>query len=65
MRLLWLGSLLLALASGVHSDSGLNPPGLLPLINNANSLLSGGKFGDAVKAYSEAIGESRRVIFRF
>lgn len=58
MRFLWLGSLLLALVSGVQSDSALYPPGLLPLINHANTLLSGGKFGDAVKAYSLAIGQS-------
>ena len=35
----------------------LYPPGLLPLINHANSLLSKGQFNDAAIAYSQAIGE--------
>lgn len=39
------------------SGSSLYPPGLLPLINRANALLSAGQFNDAAKAYSEAIGE--------
>lgn len=38
------------------SGSALYPPGLLPLINRANALLSAGQFNDAVKAYSDAIG---------
>ena len=44
----------------VLADSGagsaLYPPGLQPLINRANVLLSAGTFHDAAKAYSEAIG---------
>jgi DnaJ family protein C protein 3 len=44
----------------VQADSGagsaLYPPGLQPLINRANVLLSAGTFHDAAKAYSEAIG---------
>jgi hypothetical protein len=44
----------------VLADSGagsaLYPPGLQPLINRANALLSAGTFHDAAKAYSEAIG---------
>jgi hypothetical protein len=66
MRFLWLGSVLLAIISGVQSDSGsaLYPPGLLPLINKANSLLSAGQFNDAAIIYSQAIGEfSRRARF--
>ncbi|KAF9461455.1 co-chaperone [Collybia nuda] len=42
----------------VHaSDSagGLYPPGLLPLINRANALLSSGQFLDASRLYTEAI----------
>ncbi|KAJ2935581.1 hypothetical protein H1R20_g1514, partial [Candolleomyces eurysporus] len=37
---------------------GLYPPGLLPIINRANILLSTGQFGEAVRAYSEAIEQS-------
>lgn len=37
--------------------SALYPPGLLPLINQANALLSAGQFNDAAKAFSDAIGE--------
>ncbi|KAI0915510.1 hypothetical protein AcV5_003709 [Taiwanofungus camphoratus] len=40
------------------SGSSLYPPGLLPLINRANALLSAGQFNDAAKAYSEAIDQS-------
>jgi DnaJ homolog subfamily C member 3 len=40
----------------VLADSSLYPPGLQPLINRANALLSAGTFHDAAKAYSEAIG---------
>ncbi|KAL0948841.1 hypothetical protein HGRIS_008963 [Hohenbuehelia grisea] len=55
MRLLGL----LALVSYVLADSGgLYPPGLLPLINRANALLSTGQFNDAAKIYSEAIEQS-------
>lgn len=38
------------------AGSALYPPGLQPLINRANALLSAGAFHDAAKAYSEAIG---------
>jgi len=55
--------LLAVLLYGVNADpnasgSSLYPPGLLPLINRANALLSIGQFNDAVKAYSEAIDQS-------
>lgn len=43
-------------STGAGGGAALDPPGLLPLINTANALLSAGQFGDAVKAYSEAIG---------
>jgi DnaJ family protein C protein 3 len=39
------------------AGSALYPPGLQPLINHANALLSAGTFHDAAKAYSEAIGK--------
>lgn len=52
--------LVLLSALSVLADSGagsaLYPPGLQPLINRANALLSAGTFHDAAKAYSEAIG---------
>ena len=35
---------------------GLYPPGLLPLINRANVLLSSGQFNEAARIYSDAIG---------
>lgn len=62
MRVLALTSLLLLLANHndnffVNADSGLYPPGLLPLINKGNVLLSTGQFNEAAKIYSEAIGE--------
>jgi len=57
MRLLAL-SVLLALANGACAESsGLYPPGLRPIIDRANTLLSSGQFNEATKAYSEAIGE--------
>ncbi|KAF9567663.1 hypothetical protein CPC08DRAFT_814158 [Agrocybe pediades] len=63
MRLLALTSLLLLLSSKndlsvVATDSGLYPPGLLPLITKANVLLSTGQFSEAAKIYSEAIDQS-------
>ncbi|KAF6754043.1 hypothetical protein DFP72DRAFT_1010136 [Ephemerocybe angulata] len=45
-------------AEASTSGGGLNPPGLQPIINRANVLLSSGHFGDAAKAYSEAIDQS-------
>ncbi|KAL0568435.1 hypothetical protein V5O48_013547 [Marasmius crinis-equi] len=56
-------SILLALVSLVEgnnagSGGGLYPPGLLPLINRANALLSAGQFIDAANVYSEAIEQS-------
>lgn len=49
---------MLVLLLGAHADgnSALYPPGLQPLINRANTLLSLGQFNDAAKGYSEAIG---------
>ena len=41
-----------------EGGSALYPPGLLPIINRADTLLSVGQFNDAAKAYSEAIGKS-------
>ena len=53
-----LSVLLTALSATADPTSGasLYPPGLLPLINRANALLSAGTFHDAARAYSEAIG---------
>ena len=57
---------LFLLLSSVLADSGagsaLYPPGLQPLINRANALLSAGTFHDAAKAYSEAIGKLDQII---
>lgn len=58
MRLLLFSSLI-ALIPGrgfAEPSGGLYPPGLLPLINRANALLSTGQFNEAAKVYSEAIG---------
>ena len=62
MRLLSLSSILILLACNGGpfvnaADSELYPPGLLPLINRANILLSTGQFNEAAKVYSEAIGK--------
>ena len=57
MRGVWLLSVLLPLVPGIKADGSLYPPGLMPLINHANSLLSAGKFGPAATAYSQAIGK--------
>ncbi|KIY44154.1 DnaJ-domain-containing protein [Fistulina hepatica ATCC 64428] len=49
------------LAASINADAsagGLYPPGLLPLVNRANALLTAGLFNDAVKAYTEAIEQS-------
>ena len=65
MRLLALTSFLLLLATNnevfVSADSGLYPPGLLPLINKGNILLSSGQFNEAARLYSEAIGELEKL----
>ncbi|KAF8997995.1 hypothetical protein BDQ17DRAFT_830360 [Cyathus striatus] len=58
-----LPALLLLLPAAVLADpsagaGGLYPPGLLPLINRANILLSTGQFNEAAKLYSEAIDQS-------
>ncbi|KAJ7599168.1 hypothetical protein C8J56DRAFT_1011058 [Mycena floridula] len=59
MRLFALSSSLILLFTAVSADSGgLYPPGLLPLINRANALLSTGQFSEAAKVYSEAIEQS-------
>lgn len=61
MRLLTLSSLLVIVAGSVYADpssGGLYPPGLLPLINRANVLLSTGQFNEAARIYSEAIDQS-------
>jgi DnaJ homolog subfamily C member 3 len=58
--LLFYGLSVLLTALSVVADpsagSALYPPGLQPLINRANALLSAGTFHDAARAYSEAIG---------
>lgn len=57
MRLLAFSSLLLLLLNPTAAaEGGLYPPGLLPLINKANALLSSGQFNEAAKYYSDAIG---------
>ena len=58
MRFLALSSLLPFLATVYADAGGLYPPGLLPLINRANVLLSTGQFNEAVRIYSEAIDQS-------
>jgi len=60
MRVLALSSLfLLVLQQNVAADPGaMDPLGLAPLITRANVLLLSGHFGDAAKAYSEAIAQS-------
>ncbi|KAG5640914.1 hypothetical protein DXG03_006673 [Asterophora parasitica] len=65
MRLPALSSFLFFVASsavnGVYAEpsaGGLYPPGLLPLINRANVLLSAGQFNEAARIYSEAIEQS-------
>src|ERR1700676_4698512 len=45
------------------AGGALFPPGLQPLINRANTLLSLGQFSEAAKAYSEAIGTLLLVLF--
>ncbi|ESK91303.1 and tpr domain protein [Moniliophthora roreri MCA 2997] len=60
MRFLALSSFILSLAVPyiVADQGGLYPPGLLPLINRANALLSAGQFNEAANVYSEAIEQS-------
>ncbi|THH21286.1 hypothetical protein EW146_g263 [Bondarzewia mesenterica] len=41
-----------------NGGAALYPPGLMPLINRANVLLSSGQFNDAAAAYTEAITQS-------
>ncbi|KAJ4473177.1 hypothetical protein J3R30DRAFT_3515364 [Lentinula aciculospora] len=58
---LFIFSSLVLLSASVFADSsagGLYPPGLLPLINRANALLSTGQFNDAARVYTEAIEQS-------
>jgi hypothetical protein len=44
-------------ASGDDSGSGsLNPHNVQPLIAQGNALLGGGHYGDAIRAFTEAIG---------
>ncbi|KAH9057778.1 hypothetical protein EDB87DRAFT_1746530 [Lactarius vividus] len=59
--LLFYGLSVLLTALSVTADpspGALYPPGLQPLINRANALLSAGTFHDAARAYSEAIEQS-------
>ncbi|KAJ2915551.1 hypothetical protein MD484_g4882, partial [Candolleomyces efflorescens] len=46
---------LLSVSADPSGAGGLYPPGLQPIINRANVLLSTGQFGEAIRAYSEAI----------
>jgi hypothetical protein len=58
-------SLLLSTLSALadpSAGSALYPPGLQPLINRANALLSAGTFHDAAKAYTEAIGTLKQTV---
>ncbi|KAF5362845.1 hypothetical protein D9758_007086 [Tetrapyrgos nigripes] len=59
-KALSLSLILLNSFAAVYADSagGLYPPGLLPLINKANVLLSSGQFNEAAKAFTEAIDQS-------
>lgn len=58
MRLLQLLSLAIFLSVGIaEAQTSLESTALAPLINRANKYLSVGKFSDAVRSYSEAIGE--------
>ncbi|EPQ59851.1 hypothetical protein GLOTRDRAFT_71540 [Gloeophyllum trabeum ATCC 11539] len=47
-----------AILADPSSGSALYPPGLLPLINRANTLFSAGQFNEASRIYSEAIEQS-------
>ncbi|KAG6852227.1 hypothetical protein C0991_001829 [Blastosporella zonata] len=60
MRWPALAPFLVFAARSVYGDTsgGLYPPGLLPLINRANTLLSLGQFNEAARIYSEAIDQS-------
>jgi DnaJ homolog subfamily C member 3 len=58
MRFLALSSLLFIVVTVYADPGGLYPPGLLPLINRANVLLSTGQFNEAVRIYSDAIDQS-------
>ncbi|KAG7095946.1 hypothetical protein E1B28_006630 [Marasmius oreades] len=44
--------------NSAESGGGLYPPGLLPLIDRANTLLSTGQSNEAANVHSEAIGPS-------
>jgi DnaJ homolog subfamily C member 3 len=57
MRWCAISTILALVGSVLAGEPGaLSPPGLQPLINRANALLSSGQFLDAANAYSEAIG---------
>jgi len=45
-----------ASAEGAGEAGDVNPPNLQPLINQGNALLGAGQFGEAIRAFSEAIG---------
>ncbi|PFH45925.1 hypothetical protein AMATHDRAFT_70891 [Amanita thiersii Skay4041] len=45
-------------SNGNGSGGGLYPPGLLPLINRANALLTAGQYNEATRLYTEAIDQS-------
>lgn len=55
---------LLCLGGAYADQGGLYPPGLLPLINRANALLSTGQFSEAAKIYTEAIGMVQFYLYR-
>lgn len=54
MRLHWATCILLS--AFVSADSALDPPGLKPLVNRGNVLLSSGQFNEASRTFSDAIG---------
>jgi hypothetical protein len=60
------GAHLLAIASVLHTvyadaGAGLYPPNYMPLLRRADSLLAGGQYNDAVRAFSEVIGAHHSV----
>jgi DnaJ family protein C protein 3 len=57
LSVLYISSVVAADSSAAGPSTEAAPPDLKPLITRANGLLATGQFGEAVKAYSEAIGE--------
>lgn len=57
-------SFFLALVAA-DSDTGVESTALAPLIKRANTYLSVGQFGDAVRTYTEALGRSTTPVESF